>query len=107
MCPVGLELVGHGPDLVEVSGGHGDEFVDLGDEHVAYGWVWHGADTSVSRGPAVVAVRPPLCVVSAEIHPHRGSRRAAVIHSSTPLTLPNSQGCTTRSPQPARRTVPP
>jgi hypothetical protein len=53
-CPVTA------PDLVGVSGGLAEELVDLGDEVATYACVWHGASTSVSRGPAVSAVRPPL-----------------------------------------------
>jgi hypothetical protein len=63
--PLRLKLLGHGPNLLEEVGGLGDELVDLGDEHVAYRGIWHGADTSVSR-PRAVAAAPGALVLRAD-----------------------------------------
>src|SRR5215207_3620288 len=64
LAAVGLELVGHGPDLVEIPAGHGDKVVDLGDEHGAYCWVWHWTHPPVS-GPGVFAQHSQDAVIEA------------------------------------------
>jgi hypothetical protein len=60
-----VERAGVGPqtDLVDSSRSRVilDELVDLRQKHVAYLWVWHGVDPSVSRGPADATARPPPC----------------------------------------------